>query len=500
MAVLMEPVVPEPPPAGGGGLPVPDLRTMKELCQSLKKWFEVDQIASVCQFKQRTFGLKNDMIQQVQNSCPFRRPGDDANKHLDKFLHVTQSMKVNGVSRLPLVYISSLTPCYIVTAEWFDRLQGIHQLFDNGKNILRKSSHSMETRNSNPSSLLLPFHNSLSGSTTSSSPSLPFSETSDYFLEEFADELAHITFPPGNDDLPFDAESIFKKLDEEKSKILTFLIKKLESPVQVISFLFPSILIHENLVEVTNFATPDKNVKKTTNASLILEDFNLPLPLYELPFHKEVPGLGALLSFSSENEEKVFKPRYFSLLNAFYLSSPGIIHGAQKAYWNRYLRKGRKSKPKRQNRTRNGKSGKDKAPPHVVEQFNLEEPVENPDPLAPMDDTRTMAQLLEAPTAGYEDAIVVPEIAADNFELKHGLLNLVQNKQFFGNDKKSSCPHPIFQQDHFYDEVPERPEVFNLLLIKLPPISSSPQIQVVSKEDFQATFKANDARDEEHAN
>ncbi|GJV12028.1 hypothetical protein Tco_1353569 [Tanacetum coccineum] len=30
--------------------------------------------------------------------------------------------------------------------------------------------------------------------------------TSDYFLEEFADELAHITFPPGNDDLPFNAE------------------------------------------------------------------------------------------------------------------------------------------------------------------------------------------------------------------------------------------------------------------------------------------------------
>ncbi|GKF23415.1 hypothetical protein Tco_0075737 [Tanacetum coccineum] len=68
----------------------------------------------------------------------------------------------------------------------------------------------------------------------------------------------------------------------------------------------PGILIHENLFEVTNFATPDKNVKKATNASLILEDFNP--PLYELPFHKEVPGLGALLSFSSENEEKVFNP------------------------------------------------------------------------------------------------------------------------------------------------------------------------------------------------
>ncbi|GJR85782.1 hypothetical protein Tco_0209793 [Tanacetum coccineum] len=49
-----------------------------------------------------------------------------------------------------------------------------------------------------------------------------------------------------------------------------------------------------------------KNVKKATNASLILEDFNP--PLYELPFQKEFPGLGALLSFSSENEEKVFNP------------------------------------------------------------------------------------------------------------------------------------------------------------------------------------------------
>ncbi|GJR00443.1 reverse transcriptase domain-containing protein [Tanacetum coccineum] len=69
------------------------------------------------------------------------------------------------------------------------------------------TSDSFPPGNSNPSSPLSPFHNSLSGSTTSSSPSLPISETSDYSLEEFADELAHITFPPGNDDLPFDAES-----------------------------------------------------------------------------------------------------------------------------------------------------------------------------------------------------------------------------------------------------------------------------------------------------
>nr|GEV40619.1 putative reverse transcriptase domain-containing protein [Tanacetum cinerariifolium] len=69
-----------------------------------------------------------------------------------------------------------------------------------------------------------------------------------------------------------------------------------------------SILIHDNLFEVTVQVAPDKNVKKISisNASLILEDFDP--PLYELPFHKEVPGSETLLSFSSENEEKVFKP------------------------------------------------------------------------------------------------------------------------------------------------------------------------------------------------
>ncbi|GKF73767.1 hypothetical protein Tco_0220099, partial [Tanacetum coccineum] len=50
----------------------------------------------------------------------------------------------------------------------------------------------------------------------------------------------------------------------------------------------------------------ENNVKKTTNASLILEDFNP--PLYGLPFHKEVLGSETLLLFSFKNEEKVFNP------------------------------------------------------------------------------------------------------------------------------------------------------------------------------------------------
>nr|GEY49982.1 DNA-directed DNA polymerase [Tanacetum cinerariifolium] len=49
-----------------------------------------------------------------------------------------------------------------------------------------------------------------------------------------------------------------------------------------------------------------------------------------------------------------------------------------------------------------------------------------------MADNRTMAQMLQAPIEGYEDAIVVPQINANNFELKKTLINLVQSNQFTG--------------------------------------------------------------------
>ncbi|GKF48095.1 hypothetical protein Tco_0141346, partial [Tanacetum coccineum] len=70
--------------------------------------------------------------------------------------------------------------------------------------------------------------------------------------------------------------------------------------------------------------------------------------------------------------------------------------------------------------SRNLNCQQQQAPPAFVEPFNLEEPIENPASLVvTMDDNRIMAQLLEAPTEGYEDAIVVLEITADNFDLKH---------------------------------------------------------------------------------
>ncbi|GKB92623.1 hypothetical protein Tco_0964895, partial [Tanacetum coccineum] len=271
------------------------------------------------------------------------------------------------------------------------------------------ASDSFPSGNSNPSSLLPHFPNSLSGSTTSSSPSPLISETSDYFLEEFADELAHITFPPGNDDLPFDAESDLqeikyllnhdpiKEMDsiledlvdslddnlddyddelfdletvnddtyddpfyskEEKIKVSKISIDELDLPgssgflpflecdlvfyedfseVDALSstnnedkVFNPGILIDKSHFEITNCATPDKNVKKLTNTSLILNDFNP--PLYELPFHKEVPGLGALVSFSSKNEEKVFNPEILISKRVYTSLLPKLSHRGPKAF------------------------------------------------------------------------------------------------------------------------------------------------------------------------
>nr|GEY36744.1 reverse transcriptase domain-containing protein [Tanacetum cinerariifolium] len=54
-----------------------------------------------------------------------------------------------------------------------------------------------------------------------------------------------------------------------------------------------------------------------------------------------------------------------------------------------------------------------------------------------MADNQTMAQMLQAPIEGYEDAIVVPPINANNFELKQTLINLVQSNQFTEDEARA---------------------------------------------------------------
>nr|GEU37120.1 reverse transcriptase domain-containing protein [Tanacetum cinerariifolium] len=124
---------------GKGNQPVLDLRTMEELCQTSLNG-RGEPIAPIA-IQATNFGLKNDMIQQVQNSCQFHGLlGDEANKHLDKFLHVTQSIKVNIVTndaRRLYLFPHSLT--YHATA-WFDRLprNSINTFEQMAKMFLRK--------------------------------------------------------------------------------------------------------------------------------------------------------------------------------------------------------------------------------------------------------------------------------------------------------------------------------------------------------------------------
>nr|GEV67957.1 hypothetical protein [Tanacetum cinerariifolium] len=85
-----------------------------------------------------------------------------------------------------------------------------------------------------------------------------------------------------------------------------------------------------------------------------------------------------------------------------------------------------------------------------------------------MADNRTMAQMLQAPIEGYEDAIVVPPINANNFELKQMLINLVQSNQFTGRQD----PHNHLR---FFNKVTStfrHPEVSNTTIkLLLFPIS-----------------------------
>nr|GEV41026.1 reverse transcriptase domain-containing protein [Tanacetum cinerariifolium] len=114
-------------------------RTMEELCQPSING-RGGPIALIL-IQATYFGLRHHMIQQVQNTCQFHElPGDDANRHIDKFLEITQHMKQNGVSddalRLSL-FPYSLTQHAIA---WYDRLprNSIHSFDDMMRKFISK--------------------------------------------------------------------------------------------------------------------------------------------------------------------------------------------------------------------------------------------------------------------------------------------------------------------------------------------------------------------------
>ncbi|GJY20872.1 reverse transcriptase domain-containing protein [Tanacetum coccineum] len=58
-----------------------------------------------------------------------------------------------------------------------------------------------------------------------------------------------------------------------------------------------------------------------------------------------------------------------------------------------------------------------------------------------MADNRTMEELLQAPTEGYGEAIVILEINADHFEIKTNLIQLVQASPFHGFERDNPHTH-----------------------------------------------------------
>nr|GEX51655.1 reverse transcriptase domain-containing protein [Tanacetum cinerariifolium] len=58
-----------------------------------------------------------------------------------------------------------------------------------------------------------------------------------------------------------------------------------------------------------------------------------------------------------------------------------------------------------------------------------------------MADNRTIEELLQAPTEGYEEAIVILKINADHFEIKTNLLQLVQANPYHGFERENPYTH-----------------------------------------------------------
>ncbi|GJZ32836.1 reverse transcriptase domain-containing protein [Tanacetum coccineum] len=181
-----------------------------------------------------------------------------------------------------------------------------------------------ELLNNDPSFPLPLSHNPLSGSTTSSSPN--------HLLEEFADELALITFPPGNDDLPFDIESDLREIEYLLNYYPT---KEMDS-------------ILEDSVNEGNLADPNNDLVDSIPEMFTDEhtlDYSSP-PLYDVD--------DDLVELESDNYDVYDDP--FDSKKDKIKESKLLIDELDP--WNGYLRKGRKTKPKRQNRTRNGKAWK----------------------------------------------------------------------------------------------------------------------------------------------
>nr|GEZ24772.1 hypothetical protein [Tanacetum cinerariifolium] len=158
-----------------------------------------------------------------------------------------------------------------------------------------------------------------SGSTTYSANSL---------LEEFANELALISYPPYYDDYRVcDIESDIREIEfllfQGEDSDFKDSDDVLFSPDNEDKVFNPGILSHENLVKIITHVTQEKKLA-VSFASWLSEDFDPPFS--ELLVFKEVPNSMRLLSFSFENEEEVFKPGIYTFKKVHYCFLSDLSH------------------------------------------------------------------------------------------------------------------------------------------------------------------------------
>ncbi|GJS62437.1 hypothetical protein Tco_0657221 [Tanacetum coccineum] len=112
---------------------------------------------------------------------------------------------------------------------------------------------------------------------------------------------------------------------------------------------------------------------------------------------------------------------------------------------------------------------------------------------------RTMEELLRAPTEGYGEAIVIPEINADHFEIKTNLLQLVQASPFHGFERENPHTH-INNFKRITSTLKFRDVPNDVIKLMMFPYSLEGAARVWMNTTSRQSFSKTDKRIDKHAN
>nr|GEU63373.1 reverse transcriptase domain-containing protein [Tanacetum cinerariifolium] len=286
----------------------------------------------------------------------------------------------------------------------------------------------------------------LSGSTTYSANSL---------LEEFADELALISYHPDYDD------NLAYVIDQS---VLTHYDDLFVDPTpemftgeQPLDYSFPPRfnVYPDDFLEIESDATFDdvsfdSKGEKIKEADLLIDQLDLPCDiLSEYDYFNSQDFSKDDVLFSLDNEDKASLENKSTWLKKDQekdkIGSKPDKNG-KRGEAGKSQKELQSSSKLARDQTSNPTSSSNPTPKGRIRRSSKQK-VENShfeERLTPKDtmtDNRTMAQMLRAPTEGCAEAIVVPPILAEQFQLKHSLINMMTSEQFLGLEKDNPHDH-----------------------------------------------------------